>query len=149
LILQRHFIFSSTYCQRQELSPNLRPSRTTPGIEPTVAWAPTCQRFAGNVLSLWRLCVAPGLLVWWRFYFSWGFTTDSITYGDCVICLYRTHRYVTFIPFSLTTTSIYTFIRISCVRPRKIHPKLSWVFPCFVLLTIFHLGLLLWLRERG
>ncbi|KAJ7743595.1 hypothetical protein B0H16DRAFT_1463584 [Mycena metata] len=62
LIYHRLSAFSPTYRQRDELNLSHQPSRTTPGIEPTVAWAPTCQRLAGDVLSLLRLCVAPGLL---------------------------------------------------------------------------------------
>ncbi|KAJ7612887.1 hypothetical protein DFH06DRAFT_147379 [Mycena polygramma] len=41
---------------------------------PTVAWAPTCQRCGGDVLSLCRLCVAPGWLDWRRFCISFGFS---------------------------------------------------------------------------
>ncbi|KAJ7038642.1 hypothetical protein C8F04DRAFT_1179656 [Mycena alexandri] len=37
------------YRQRDEWNLSHRPSRTTPGIEPTVAWAPTCQRLAGDL----------------------------------------------------------------------------------------------------
>ncbi|KAJ7798368.1 hypothetical protein B0H14DRAFT_2617948 [Mycena olivaceomarginata] len=48
------------YCQCDVPDPSRRPSRTTPGIEPTVAWAPTRQCCGGSMLSLFRLCVAPG-----------------------------------------------------------------------------------------
>jgi hypothetical protein len=55
LILYRHSTLCTMYCQRDKFNSSLRLSRITPGIEPTVAWAPTCQRLAGDVLSLLRL----------------------------------------------------------------------------------------------
>jgi hypothetical protein len=52
----------TTYCQHDVPDPSRRPSRTMLGIEPTVAWAPTCQCCGGSMLSLFRLCIAPGWL---------------------------------------------------------------------------------------
>ncbi|KAJ7799112.1 hypothetical protein B0H13DRAFT_1933376 [Mycena leptocephala] len=60
--LWKLYILPSIYHQRDVPDPSHRPSRTTPRIEPTVAWDPTCQRLAGDVLSLFHLCVAPGWL---------------------------------------------------------------------------------------
>ena len=51
-----------TYRQWDVPNPSHRPSRTMPGIEPIVAWAPTRQCCGGSMLSLFRLCVAPGWL---------------------------------------------------------------------------------------
>ena len=61
------FLFLSTYRQRDEPDPSRRPSRTTPGIEPTMDWAPTSQCLAGDMLSLFCLCVDPGRFVRRRF----------------------------------------------------------------------------------
>jgi hypothetical protein len=44
LTLYRHFFFSPTYANTTSEDSSLRPSRTTPGIEPTVVWAPTSHR---------------------------------------------------------------------------------------------------------
>ncbi|KAJ7488964.1 hypothetical protein FB451DRAFT_1223390 [Mycena latifolia] len=44
LTLYRHFLVPFTYANATSADPSLRPSRTTPGIEPTVAWAPTSHR---------------------------------------------------------------------------------------------------------
>ncbi|KAJ6607631.1 hypothetical protein B0H10DRAFT_2194785 [Mycena sp. CBHHK59/15] len=40
----RHFFILPMYANATSEDPSARPSRTTPGIEPTVAWAPTSQR---------------------------------------------------------------------------------------------------------
>ncbi|KAJ7494008.1 hypothetical protein FB451DRAFT_1164875 [Mycena latifolia] len=56
----RLYLSLLTYRQCEEPYPSHRPSRTTPGIEPTMDWAPICQCLAGDMLSLLRLCVAPG-----------------------------------------------------------------------------------------
>ncbi|KAF8216560.1 hypothetical protein K438DRAFT_396585 [Mycena galopus ATCC 62051] len=58
----RHFFILTTYRQCNVPDPSCQPSRTTPGIELTVAWAPTRQCCGGSMLSLFRLCVAPGWL---------------------------------------------------------------------------------------
>jgi hypothetical protein len=50
------------YCQCNVPDPSCRPSWTMLGIEPTVAWAPTHQCCGGSMLSLFRLCIAPGWL---------------------------------------------------------------------------------------
>jgi hypothetical protein len=42
--LYRHFLVSSTYANATSEDLSLRPSRTTPGIELTMAWAPTSHR---------------------------------------------------------------------------------------------------------
>ncbi|KAJ7430056.1 hypothetical protein FB451DRAFT_1325867, partial [Mycena latifolia] len=42
--LYRRFLVPPTYANATSDDPSLRPSRTTPGIEPAVAWAPTSHR---------------------------------------------------------------------------------------------------------
>jgi hypothetical protein len=49
LIYHRLTIFLPTYRQRNEPDPSPRPSRTTPGIDFEVAWAPTFGTERGSV----------------------------------------------------------------------------------------------------
>jgi hypothetical protein len=64
----RLFLILSMYRQRDEPDPSRRPSRTTLGIKPTMDWAPTSQCLAGDMLSLFCLCVAPSRFARWRFF---------------------------------------------------------------------------------
>ncbi|KAJ6603709.1 hypothetical protein B0H10DRAFT_2079008 [Mycena sp. CBHHK59/15] len=77
-IHHRFLVLLTTYCQCDEQDLSHWPSWTTLEIEPTVAWAPTCQCLGGDVLSLFCLCIAPGWLDWQRFCSSKGFSPRTL-----------------------------------------------------------------------